>query len=466
MKVLKFGGSSVANPAVINKVISIVCDEASRSEDLWIVISAQSGITNQLVQLCDFIVTDPEKCEGIIRSIEERHINTARALLPAGNQPEVIAEILALCNRLNELVKGASLVGEVTPRTKDLVLSFGERLSASLMYLILKHKIPSVQLADSTKLIRTDSQFGNARVDFGATNRLLEEYYGLRKGVRVAAGFIAASVRNEITTLGRNGSDYSASIIGAALGAEAIEIWTDTDGVMTSDPALVAGARNIRQLTYSEAMELSHFGARIIFPASLQPAMQIGIPLVIKNTFNPSHPGTRICSEPLSEGAYIKGISSLRNISIINVEGCGMVGVAGIAARMFTALSAGRISVIMISQASSEHSICITVSGDEASTATRILRETFFEELRTGLISTVTCEDNLAIISVVGENMRNMPGVAARVFEPMGKNGINIKVISQGSSELNISFVVREHDLGPALNILHNEMFEKIEVQG
>jgi aspartokinase/homoserine dehydrogenase 1 len=371
----------------------------------------------------------------------------------------VLAELMALCNQLYDIVKGASLVGEVTARTRDLILSFGEQLSAYLVYQVIKQGNNIVTYADARLLIRTDASYGHARVDHQTTNKLIGEYFSKYRGIIIIPGFIASTSGGQTTTLGRNGSDYTASLLGAALDAESIEIWSDTDGVMTADPQYVEKARNIVQLSYSEAMELSHFGARIIFPASLQPVMAKRIPVLVKNTFNPGHKGTLICNESNSNNGIIKGITSLRKVCLVNVEGCGMVGVAGIAARMFTALSLNNISVIFISQASSEHSICISILQEEEEKATTILKSTFSEELASGLISSVGSESALAIVAVVGEKMKNMPGVAARVFEPLGRNGINIKAISQGSSELNISFVIHEDDLPGALNVLHDSMF-------
>jgi len=459
MKILKFGGSSVANPERIRKVASIVGDKILEDNDICVVVSAQSGVTDQLVELCGLIPADRGKCEVSIRNIELRHLEAARELIPVPAQPEVLAELIALCNQLNDIVRGASLVGEVTARTRDLILSFGEQLSAYLFYQVLKQGGFVVSYADARAFIRTDDCYGHARVDNETTYKLIRDYFSNVRGTVIVPGFIAGTSGGQTTTLGRNGSDYTASLLGAALDAGSVEIWSDTDGVMTADPNYVEKARNIVQLSYTEAMELSHFGAKIIFPASLQPVMAKRIPVIVKNTFNPGHQGTLICSESSSNNGIIKGITSLRKVCLVNVEGCGMVGVAGIAARMFTALSMNNISVIFISQASSEHSICISILQQEEEIATAILRKTFSEELGSGVISSVGSESPLAIVAVVGEKMKNMPGVAARVFEPLGRNGINIKAISQGSSELNISFVIHDNDLPATLNVLHNSMF-------
>jgi aspartokinase/homoserine dehydrogenase 1 len=461
MRILKFGGSSVADPDRIKLVTTIIRQYAEKYPDLSVVVSAQSGVTDQLLKLCELIGVPSTARETLIQELEQKHLNAVKALLPVAQQPAAMAEIMTMCNELSDIIKGASLVGEVTPRTRDLILSFGERLSAYLVCQALKSYFPDALYTDARQLIKTDATFGHARVDFDSSNKLIKEYYSQNNEMKVVTGFIASSMQGQTTTLGRSGSDYTASIIGAALGVKAIEIWSDVDGVMTADPRYVREAQSIEQLSYSEAMELSHFGAKVLFPASLQPAMAKQIPILVKNTFNPEHKGTLICQESSKDNGFIKGITSLGNICIINVEGSGMVGVAGVSARLFNALSQQDISVILISQASSEHSICIALLERDAEKASQILRDTFESELFSGLISSVNYESGLAVVAVVGENMCNMPGVAARVFGPMGRNGINVKAISQGSSELNISFVIHENDLRKALRILHQSLFNK-----
>jgi bifunctional aspartokinase / homoserine dehydrogenase 1 len=461
MRVLKFGGSSLADPGRIKNVTGIIKKYASEYEDISVVISAFSGVTNQLARLCEMITDKLSDRDSVLKELEQRHLTAVKSLLPVGLTPAAMAEIITLCNELEDIVKGAALLGEVTPRTCDLIMSFGERLSAFIVSQVLKSDFPGTVYIDSRQLIKTDSSFGHARVNFEITNKLITEYYTSNKQLKVVTGFIGSTSDGQTTTLGRNGSDYTSSILGAAVDADAIEIWSDTDGVMTADPAYVKEARTISQLSYSEAMELSHFGAKVLFPASLQPAMAKQIPILVKNTFNPDLKGTLICTDSDRDNGFIKGITSLGDICLLNIEGSGMVGVAGVSARMFKALSQKNISVILISQASSEHSICIAIMKGDADKACAILQETFAEELQSGLISSVNYDSNLAIVAVVGENMRNMPGVAARVFGPLGRNGINVKAISQGSSELNISFVIHQNDLKKALRILHQALFSK-----
>ena len=459
MRILKFGGSSVANPERINNVIEIIKGYQAEKSQVIIVVSALGGITDQLVKLCELIPMDKTKCESLILEIEQRHLLAIKELLPMTQQPSVMAEVMATCNELSGIAKGASLVGELTLRTRDLVLSFGERLSAFLLAQALKAKTGTGTFVDARNLIRTDGNFGHAKVDFEATNLRIQNYFASGSGLHVVTGFIASTAQGQTTTLGRSGSDYTASILGAALHAEAIEIWTDVDGVMTADPRYVAEARSIEQLSYNEAMEISHFGAKVIFPATMQPAMAMEIPILVKNTFSPSHKGTRISKESGNENGFIKGISSLKDICLINLEGSGMVGVAGVSARLFKVMAQHQISVILISQASSEHSICIGLMQADAEYACQLLRRTFADELHAGLISDINYEDGLAVVAVVGENMRRMPGVSARVFGPLGRNGINVKAISQGSSELNISIVIQQKDLKKALCVLHQSLF-------
>jgi aspartokinase/homoserine dehydrogenase 1 len=464
MRILKFGGSSLADQVRIKAVVSIIRNYVSYNQEITVVVSAQSGVTNLLVNICDLIPESPEESESLIREIEQRHISAVRSLIPVAVQPAVMAEIITVCNELSDIARGAFLVGEVTLRTRDLILSFGERLSAYLFSQVLKADFPDSVYADARAFIKTNAEFGKAKVKFDLTDELIRKYYADNIGLKVVTGFIASTVKGQTTTLGRNGSDYTASVLGSALDADAIEIWSDTDGVMTADPSFVREARSIGQLSYAEAMELSHFGAKVLFPASLYPAMASKIPIIVKNTLNPEHPGTLISESSSHDNGFFKGITSLTNICMITVEGSGMVGVAGISARLFTSLSQGNISVILISQASSEHSICIAVLHEDAGTAICILNDAFSEELTAGLISSINSESDLSVVAVVGETMRHMPGVAARLFSPLGRNGVNIKAISQGSSELNISFVIHQNDLRKTLRLLHQSLFN-IEVR-
>ena len=465
MRILKFGGSSVGSSERIKNVINIVNQRFGEYKDIAVVVSAQGGVTDQLVKIYKLATIDKTSCDAIIQEIEHRHLETIKALLPLPLQPAANAEVMSICNELSGIVKGTALVGEMTHRTTDLILSFGERLSAFVFTQVLKIQVPNAKYVDARQIIRTNANFGYAKVDFDTTNQQILDYFAENKGLNVVTGFIASTEKGQTTTLGRSGSDYTASILGAALKAEMIEIWTDVDGVMTADPRFVKEAQSIDQLSYNEAMEITHFGAKVIFPATMQPAMANNIPILVKNTFNPSHNGTLICRESGKGIGFIKGISSLKDICLINIEGSGMVGVAGVSARMFKVLAQHQISVILISQASSEHSICIGIQQNEAEIACTLLKETFAEELAAGLLSDIFYENELAIVAVVGENMKRMPGVSARVFNPLGRNGINVKAICQGSSELNISVVISEKDLKKALRVLHQSLFNYEQLQ-
>jgi len=459
MRILKFGGSSVANTERIQGVIEIIAQAAQQKSNVAVVVSAQGGVTDQLDALCSRLLENRSEAEGIIKKIETRQFELVKTLIPVHRQPSVMAEVMSMMNELSDIIRGASLVGEVTLRTRDLIFSFGERLSAYLLSEALKVKVPDTCYADARQFVRTDTQYSQARVDFEITNQLILEFFSANNGLKVVTGFIGSAANGETTTLGRSGSDYTASIVGAALHAEAIEIWTDVDGVMTADPRFVREARSIPALSYTEAMELSHFGAKVIFPATMQPAMARQIPIWVKNTFNPAHPGTCISSASDTSNGIIKGITSLKNIALVSVEGSGMVGVAGVSSRLFNTLSQKAINVILISQASSEHSICVAVMQPDAEAAVQSLKECFRHELQSGQISTIQSENDLAIVAIVGENMRHVPGVIAKVFNPLGRNGINVKAISQGSSELNISIAIREQDLKKTLRVLHQSLF-------
>jgi aspartokinase/homoserine dehydrogenase 1 len=316
-----------------------------------------------------------------------------------------------------------------------------------------------VTFVDAREIIKTDNQFGNAKVDFKKTDKAIKEYFEKLKTSAVVTGFIASTELNETTTLGRGGSDYTASILGAALEVEAIEIWTDVDGIMTSDPRKVKGAFTLPQVSYIEAMEMSHFGAKVIYPPTLQPAFRKKIPIWIKNTFNPTFEGTLITEKTKNNDYMVKGISSIENISLLNLTGSGMVGVPGVSARLFGALARYQINVILITQASSEHSICFVVDSKESAKAMAAVDEEFQHEIKAGKIDKLTEKNNLAIVAVVGDNMRHTPGIAGKLFASLGKNGINVVAIAQGSSEINLSVVIGKEDLAKALNIIHESFF-------
>jgi aspartokinase/homoserine dehydrogenase 1 len=356
-------------------------------------------------------------------------------------------------------LKGVFLVREASPRTMDYVLSFGERNSNFIISHYLRKEGINANYLDARKVIKTDKKFGAAKVDLDTTFNNIQEYFTNHPEIQITTGFIASSKGGLTTTLGRGGSDFTAAILAAGLGAEAIEIWTDVDGVLTSDPRRVKSAFTIPSLTYAEAMEMSHFGAKVIYPPTIQPAMEKSIPIYIKNTFNPSFIGTYISKESSVNGHPIKGISSISDISLLTLQGSGLFGVPGIAARLFNSLAQAKINVILITQGSSEHSISFAVNPNDSARAKRKVDKEFEYEFKSGGVDLVKVENNLSIIAIIGENMRYQPGISGKLFQALGKNGINCVAIAQGSSELNVSVVINKVDESKALNSLHESFF-------
>lgn len=456
MKVIKFGGSSSSSAERIKSIIEIV--KPSLSSEVALVFSAFGGVTDQLIQLSNLALASNSEYKKLLVELENRHLETTRSLIPVNNQSGALAQVKIQFNELENVLHGICLVKERTPRTLDYIMSFGERLSAYIISQAFKVQGHDVEFLDARNVIRTDNQFGYAKVDFETTNRLIQQHFKHHTATQVITGFIASTESGETTTLGRSGSDYTASIFAGALQARSLEIWTDVDGMMTADPRLVKKAFSVAELSYEEAMELSHFGAKVIFPATMKPAMTHQIPIWIKNTFNPSARGTQI-SASHTNGKLIKGISSMNNISLLNVQGSGLVGVVGVSMRVFSTLAREKINVILISQASSEHSICIAVESSAALHAKSLLEKEFAHEIREALIDEVSVESDLSILAVVGDSMKHHPGSSGRMFNALGKNGINVVAIAQGSSERNISTVVRQADIAKAINVLHDAFF-------
>lgn len=457
MKILKFGGSSVATPNRIKSVVEIIKTQLDK-EQIAVVFSAFGGVTDTLIQLTRLALQGNSSYVDVLTQLEERHRDAVNELsIP--NEEEVRDRVDAKLSELKDVLHGIYLVKECSPRTLDFVMSFGERLSAYIISEALKACDLSCEYLDARNVIRTNDQFGNARVDFESTNALLQEYFASHNMMQVVTGFIASATNGETTTLGRSGSDYTAAILAGALHATSLEIWTDVDGMMTADPRKVSKAFTVAEMTYEEAMELSHFGARVIFPATMQPAMVNNIQIYIKNTFNPAFAGTRISAENGNGVLTIKGISSMSNLSLLNVEGAGLQGVVGVAMRLFSALARADVNVILISQASSEHSICLAVHAADADRACSAIESEFAFEIQTQRMRRVEIEGSMAVIAIVGEKMKHNPGTSGRMFQALGKNGINVNAIAQGSSELNISAVIAEADAAKALNVLHEAFF-------
>lgn len=459
MKVLKFGGSSVANPERIKSVIEIVKPYLGKGELNALVVSAFGGITDLLIQASTAALSGKDEYNTHLAKIDQRHLDAVRGLITMQRQSSILAQVKVMINELEDVLHGIFLVRERTPRTLDFIMSFGERLSAYIISEAFRDRGIEADFLDARKVVRTDAHFGGAKVDFTATDRLIQGHFGNTKALQVITGFIGSSETGETTTLGRSGSDYTAAIFAAALNADSLEIWTDVDGMMTADPRKVRKAFTVPEMTYSEAMELSHFGAKVIFPATMQPVMSKGMPIWIKNTFNPSFPGTCIHGKANGKELAIKGISSMAGVSLLSVEGSGLLGVVGTSKRLFGVLASEKINVILISQASSEHSICLAIEGRHAARAKMVIEQEFQYEIRGGEMDEVYAEDGLSIIAIVGEGMKHNPGTSGRMFNSLGKSGINIHAIAQGSSELNISAVIREEDTSKALNVLHEAFF-------
>lgn len=462
MKILKFGGSSVGSPERVDKVINILIERyIKKKQKIAVVFSAFQGVTDKLIEIGKLAFQRNQNYKKELEALIARHY-VAAMQLNAGDNDEEISQILdPLFDELKEVVHGVFLVKELSPRTLDYILSFGEALSCSTISAAILKRGIKCEYLNTTKLIKTDDTFGNANVDFKFTDKNISAYFKKHKDLQIITGFVASTQKNEITTLGRGGSDFTASIFGAALNADAIEIWTDVDGILTADPRKVKHAFSLPSVTYEEAMELSHFGAKVIYPPTMLPALHKKIKIVIKNTFNPDFEGTLILEKESSKKFTVKGISSIDDISLIRVQGGGMVGVTGIAARLFSALAKHGVNIIMITQASSEHTICLAIPPQFGTIAKRSIETEFKLEILEGRIGEVKVEENLSIIAVVGENMRRTTGIAGKVFQSLGKNKINIIAIAQGSSELNISLVINRDSISKALNVLHKAVFNK-----
>ncbi len=451
MKVIKFGGTSVGSVENLKRIDEIVRNQQS---DLIVVVSAVGGVTDLLLAAASNGARGGE-VNASLNEIWLRHETIMTSLFDPATLDEVKTGMKNLFDELEKILQGVRLIGELTPKTLDKVLGFGERLSSSFIARFL-----DADLIDSASIIRTDKSHGRAKVDFTATYEQISKACSGLKRVAVAPGFISSALDGTVTTLGRGGSDYTAALFAAALNAEKLEIWTDVDGFMTADPRVISKAYPIPQLTYSEALELSHFGAKVIYPPTILPVYQKSIPVQIKNTMNPSAEGTLIGNVEHTGAEHpIKGISSIDGISLFTVQGLGMVGVTGIAMRLFGALAKEEINVILISQASSENSISFAIDSARGKAADSAIQQEFDREIYSGMINKIACEEDLCIVAIVGENMKHSAGIAGKLFYTIGKNGINVVAIAQGASEQNISWVVKKSDLRKTLNVVHESFF-------
>ena len=457
MKVMKFGGSSIETPECLQFVKKIAENENS---SVIVVVSALGGITDRLLLAADFALNSNPGYKALLDEVVEKHeIVIGQSVLLPEDREELKQKTQVLFDELRNILRGVYLIGDLSQKTSDKIVSYGERLSS----LIVSKVIKNARLYDSTEFIKTEKQFIHHIPDLELSNNLIREAFAdlALAEVAVVPGFIASSRdNNDITNLGRGGSDYTASIIAAAVDASMLEIWTDVDGFMTADPRIIKSAYLINELSFTEAIELSNFGAKVIYPPTIFPVYHKNIPIYVKNTFKPELPGTLIKNiEPERDGQIIKGISSIGDTSLITIQGLGMVGVIGVNKRIFTALADNGISVFIVSQASSENSTSIGVRSQDAALSLKVLSKEFEHEISMGSINEIQVEHDLATIAIVGQNMRNVPGIAGKFFEALGRNGISIVALAQGAGETNISCVISKYDLKKSLNVIHDSFF-------
>lgn len=453
MKVLKFGGTSVGTAENILQVKRIV---ESQTEDVVLVVSALGGVTDMLIKTSEQALAGDEIYLEQLNAIGEKHLEVIDQIIPEDKKELLTGKIRQLLNDLSNIYRGVYLIEELSQRTSNIIASYGERMSSYIVAMVLG----DVPRLDARKFIKTNFSYGKNVVDFEQTDALIRKTLAETNGLVVVPGFIASNEKGETTTLGRGGSDYTAAIIAAAMQASVLEIWTDVDGFMTADPRVIKKAYPIAKLSYAEAMELSHFGAKVIYPPTIFPVLQKEIPIVIKNTMNADSPGTLISSEKVSgKDKAIKGISSINDTCLVTMQGIGMVGVIGINHRLFQALANANVSVFLVSQASSENSTTFAIKNEDAESADQAIRKEFAKEIARGDINNITIEKELATIAIVGENMKKTPGIAGKLFNTMGRNGVNVIACAQGASELNISFVIKLSSVRKALNVIHESFF-------
>jgi aspartokinase/homoserine dehydrogenase 1 len=457
MKVLKFGGSSVGSPESILQVIEILKDNTDQQK--LVVLSAFQGTTDGLTQCTLLASVNDQSYIEELATIEHRHLQMIASLLPNQDHDSLSNKVKSLFEELGALLHGVSLLKEATAKTKDNILSHGERLSTLIVQKVIESKGVNSVLLDSRTFIKTDDSYGNAIVDFKKTEELIKSTFDSIAQLGIVPGFIASAPDGSTSTLGRGGSDYTAAILAAILKVEILEIWTDVDGMLTASPLKVSTAIPIDELSYEEAMELSHFGAKVIYPPTIQPVMDAGVPIRIKNTFNPSAKGTLIQKEVSNHKHLISGLSSIEDVALLTLSGSGMVGIPGFAQRMFGALALKNVNVILITQASSEHSISIVIETSDIKRASKMLENEFAFEMSLRKVNKVKVKKNRAIVALVGDSMKRHIGVSGRAFSVLGQNGVNINAIAQGSTERNISIVIDQEDVKKSLNILHEKFF-------
>jgi len=453
MKVLKFGGTSVGSTENI-RIVKKILEHQGRA--CAVVVSAFGGVTDQIIHIATLASERNPAYKDEMSVIRNRHLDAVNELMEGERCDFTMKEVESLVNEFQDVIQGVYLLQDLSNKTLDFLLSFGERLSAT----IIARYINEAVYIDSRKLILTDSKFGNATVQFEISNKKIKDKLRDFRKIALIPGFIATDDQGRTTTLGRGGSDYTAAIIAAAIKADVLEVWTDVDGFMTADPRIVPKAYPVECMSYEEAMELSHFGARVIYTPTLAPVYRESIPIRVKNTFNPDEPGTLISRESIcNQNELIKGISSIDEISLVTVRGTGMVGKTGTSARVFNSLARYNVNVILITQASSEMTISFAVSPADTTIAMEALHEEFEIEIDHREDVEIEVINDLSIIAIVGEGMRHTPGISAILFKSLGRNGISVIATAQGSSELNISVVIKHHSLKKALNVIHEGFF-------
>lgn len=458
MIVSKFGGTSVGTAENIKKVIQIV---QQKKEKTAVIVSALGGITNLLINAAELALRNDSNYIGILEQIEKRHFDTIESLLDHDNQTVCKAEVAKSLNQLQDVLNGVALLQDLSSKTSARIVGLGEILSSFIIYHTMRQEQIEVSLSDSQKLIKTDDNYLNAQVKYEESFALISNHMDKVKAeVFLFPGFIASNDKDELTTLGRGGSDFTAAIIAHAVSAKILEIWTDVSGMYTANPQLVRQAYPIKDISYQEAMELSHFGAKVLYPPTIQPVLDKRIPILIKNTLKPEDPGTLITEKSRASGNIVKGISHIENIALLTLEGNGMVGVPGISRRLFGALADNKINVKFITQASSEHSICIAIDLQESDLAKKVVDEEFEYEIMLHKVNELIIEKDLAIIALVGDHMKSHQGISGKMFSELGNNNVNIRAIAQGSTEKNISAVISTRDVKKALNTLHAAFFE------
>ncbi|MEW7278135.1 bifunctional aspartate kinase/homoserine dehydrogenase I [Aquimarina sp. 2201CG1-2-11] len=459
MNVLKFGGSSVKNATAIDSVIDIIKQKLTK-EPIYVIVSAMGGITDLLIQAGTEAAANNENYKNVLEEIEKIHLTAVKNLIPVTSQSAIMSKVKAELNTLESLCEGVFLLSELSEKTEAVIASFGELLSSFIITEAAKVKGLDVIRKDTRELI-VKIVNSKVSVDYKKTNDNITQFTDTNKhSVVIFPGFVARNQDGEPTTLGRGGSDFTAAILAAATNAKELQIWTDVSGMYTANPKIVKQAKPVPHISYQEAMELSHFGAKVIYPPTIHPVLDKNIPIVIKNTFDPEDHGTLITRNVDGRKKAVTGISHIDNTSIISLEGSGMVGIPGFSKRLFEALSLKNINVILITQASSELSICLAVESSEAEIAKEILDTTFEFEISKKQLEAVKIENDIAIVALVGDNMYQHQSLSGKMFSTLGKNNVNIRAIAQGASEKNISVVIEEKDIKKALNVLHERFFE------